>query len=164
MISVDVEALKREYLFASTAAHLYQHFKENGSLRELAQEEKPEILVEEYRKRTAKDDRSIEDIVVAYAILVAATFYDYKEAMETFGKFDLSKLEWGEKVKDIYIRGAQITIYLIEHGKGEIIKDIFTRAKERTEYITNHGRGIISDSSHIRSSNSGKVTDISYQQ
>ena len=164
MISIDVEALKREYLFASTAAHLYQHFKEDGSLRKLAQEEKPEILVEEYKKRTAKDERSVEDVVIGYAILVAVTFYDYKEATETFKKFDLSKLEWGEKVKDIYIREAKITIYMIEQGRGKKIKGIFTRAKERTEYITNHGRGIISDSRQIKSYNSGKVTDTSYQQ
>lgn len=164
MKSIDVGALKREYLFASTATHLYQHFKEDGSLRKLAQEEKSDILVEEYKKRTAKDGRSIEDVVVAYAILVTVTFYDYKEAMETFRKFDLSKLEWGEKVKDIYMREVQITTYITEQGRGGKIKDIFTRAKERTEYITNHGRGIIGDSGEIRSDNSGKVTDTLYQQ
>lgn len=141
-MSIDVEVLKREYLFASTAAHLYEHFREDDSLRKLAQEEKPEILVEEYKKRTVKGDRSVEDVVVAYALLITVTFYDYKDAMETFKKFDLSKLAWGEEVKDIYMREARITIYITAQGRGKEFKDIFTRAQERTKYITNHGEGL----------------------
>lgn len=159
MISIDIEVLKREYLFASTAAHLYEHFREDGSLRRLAQEEKPEILVKEYKERTVKGDRSVEDVVVAYAVLIAVTFYDYKEAIETFNRFDLSKLEWGEKVKDIYMQEAQITTYITGQGKGKEFKDIFTRAEERTKYITEHGRGIIGDFRQVRSDNSGKVSD-----
>jgi len=164
VISIDIEALKREYLFASTAAHLYEYFREYRSLRKLAQEEKPEILLEEYKRRTVKDEKSVDDVVVAYAILITLTFYDYSEAIEVFGKLDLSKLEWGEEIRDIYIRKARITIYSTQQGKGKEIKDIFTRTKERTEYITSHGRGIVSDSRQIRSDNSVKATDISYRQ
>lgn len=154
MISIDIEALKREYLFANTAAHLYEYFREDGSLRKLAQEEKPEILVEEYKRRTVKDEKSVDDVVVAYAVLITLTFYDYSEAVKIFGKLDLSKLEWGEEVKNIYIREARITVYSTEQGKGKEIKDIFTQAEERTRYITNHGRGIIIDSKQVSSDSS----------
>jgi hypothetical protein len=118
MISIDIDTLKREYLFASTAAHLYEHFKENISLRNLAKIEKPENLIEEYQERTGKDVRSVEDVVVAYAMLITVTFYDYKETLEIFKKLNLSKLEWSQEIKDIYMREARTTSYITEHGKG----------------------------------------------
>lgn len=151
MISIDIEALKREYLFANTAGHLYQHFRENSSLRNLAKTEGPEILLEEYRKRTAKHGRGIEDVVAAYAVLMAATFYDYKEAIETFDKLDLSRLEWGEKLADIYRREARITIYITEQGSGRELREIYTRGSGITSYITEQARGIVSDPGQMRS-------------
>jgi hypothetical protein len=157
MISIDIEALKREYLFANTAAQLYRHFRENISLQNLAKTERPEILVEEYKKRTEKDERSIEDVVEAYAILMAVTFYDYKVAMKTFKKFDLSKLEWGEELADMYRREARITIYRTEHGKGQVLKEVYTRTSGTASYITGQGRGVLGDYKQTESETSNAV-------
>ena len=158
MISIDIEVLKRTYLFANTAAQLYRHFRENTSLQNLAKTERPEILVEEYKKRTEKDERSIGDVVEAYAILIAITFYDYKEAKKTFKKFDLSKLEWGKELEDIYGREVRITIYVTEQGTGQVLKDIHTRGSGTVSYITGQGTGIVGDSKQTKSGSSNAVS------
>ncbi len=157
MISIDIEALKREYLFANTVEQLYQHFRENTSLQNLAKTEKPEILVEGYKKRTEKDERSIKDVVEAYAVLIAVTFYDYKEAIKIFKKFDLSKLEWGEELKDIYRREARITIYITGQGRGQVLKEIHTRGSGTMSYIKGQVKGVVGDFKQTKSETSNAV-------
>lgn len=158
MMSIDMDILKREYLFASTAAQIYKHFRENSSVRNLAKE-KPETLIKEYKKRTEKGKRRIEGVVVAYAIIIAITFYDYQEALNIFKKFDLSKLEWGEKLKDIYTREVQITSYVTKQGSGIELKDIYTRSSDVMSYMYEQGKGIAGDSKQIRAEASSTGSD-----
>ena len=96
---------------------------------------------------------------MAYAIIIAITFYDYQEALNIFKKFDLSKLEWGEKLKDIYTREVQITSYVTKQGSGIELKDIYTRSSDVMSYMNEQGKGIAGDSKQIRAEASSTDSD-----
>ncbi len=99
---IDLKPLVEAYLFANTPMYLFRHFRENASLRELTQQTSVEALTAEYIDRTRKEWKSIEDIVVAYAILIAITFLEYGQVLTVFESLDLSHLDWGEEIKDIF--------------------------------------------------------------
>ncbi len=130
MLPVDIDELTRDYIFASSAGYVYDRFRGNNSVENLSRVKTPVILVEEYKKRTEKAARSLEDIVVAYAILVSITFLDYSEALGIFDKIDLSKLEWGQDIKDRYIRNVRPTVFVSGHGKGREIDVEETKAQD----------------------------------
>lgn len=130
MIDIDISLLEERYLLANTAVQIYKSFRENRALYDLAKEENKNELIEEFKRRTDKEERKIDDVVVAYAILVIATFYEYSEGREIFRKLDMSKLKWGRELEDIYGREARATIYTTGYGKG-IVSD-FLDAKSET--------------------------------
>ena len=99
----DLKQLAISYLFANTPMYLYRHFSRNISLKELAVKNPIKRLVTEYELRTAKKKKTVEDITIAYSILVAITFLKYDKALAAFDMIDLSKLDWGNEIKDIHL-------------------------------------------------------------
>jgi len=131
----DLDNLVREYIFASTAGYIYQRFRENVSLQEIAKKGKEELLIKEYIKRTNKKDRKIEDDVVAYAIIIIITLYeDHKKAIGAFEKIDLSKLEWGNRLKEIYMLEVKSTSYKMGQGKATIYNYRQVKSASSSEY------------------------------
>jgi hypothetical protein len=163
LISIDTEALKREYLFANTASQLYRHFRENISVKSLSETEKLEALAEEYKARTQNNDRSIDEVVEAYAILMAITFYDYQDAIEAFKMFDLPRLEWGKALEDIYRRKSRITIYITKHGSPQELKEVSTLGEGTVNYKTLHGIPEVFDSDQTKSATSNTMTNKSFR-
>ena len=106
---IDIKQLTNSYLFANTPMYLYRHFRRNISLKELAENNPTKRLVAEYKRRTAKKKRAVEDITIAYSILVAITFLEYQQALAAFDTINLSKLDWGNEIKDIYTSKTKIT-------------------------------------------------------
>ena len=90
------------YLLANTPMFLYRHMRRLAFLYNLAKNNDLEVLIGEYNKRTSKRDKLPEDIAIAYAILMAITHLEYSIALNYFNKFDLSRLEWGNDIKDIF--------------------------------------------------------------
>ena len=99
---IDLKALVQAYLFSNNAEHLYFQFRDSADLRVLTKNNTIDSLVDEYERRTEKLERDVEDVVIAYAILMAITFLDCRDADETFDKVNLSCLDWGEDVKAIF--------------------------------------------------------------
>ena len=122
MISIDTKELKKRYLLANNAEQVYEWFRTDGALRDLARGEYKEALMQEYKRITERSERTIDDAVVAYAILIIITFYEYREGMEVYSNLNLKKLKWGEELVGIYERAERITLYKTERGKG-IISD-----------------------------------------
>jgi hypothetical protein len=135
MIPIDIEQLKKRYLLANTADQIYKWFRENSSLPDLAREEYKEVLVKEFAKITEKEERTIDDVVVAYAILAIITFYEYGEGKKLLGKLNLSKLKWGEELKNIYKREARVTSFATEHGRG-IVTDYKGTRQENSSAVS----------------------------
>ena len=108
MDQIDLKPLIDAYLFANTPMYLYRHFRNNASLQELAERTSIQILVAEYDRRTVKETRSIEDIVVAYSTLIAITFLKYQRALEVFENLGLSRLDWGDEIRSIFTSTTKI--------------------------------------------------------
>jgi hypothetical protein len=105
---LDIKEINSVYLFANTPKYLYRHLRHIQSVQELSQRATLQNLVDEYNKITSPTTRSSEDIAAAYALLIAVTFWEYQKALATFEKFDLSRLEWGNDIKDIFKTNAPI--------------------------------------------------------
>jgi hypothetical protein len=116
IISEEMDSLREIFLLANSGSHVYRGFRQSKVLSDLAVRENEEVLVDEYRVRTEKEDRSIDDVVVAYAILVIASFLEYKEGRALFQKLNLSNLQWGEEIKRLYLEEIP-TVYLEKGGK-----------------------------------------------
>ena len=106
---IDIKQLTNSYLFANTPMYLYRHFRRNISIKELAENNPPQKLASEYKELISKKLKSINDIVIAYSILIAVTFLEYQQALEVFDTIDVSKLDWGNDIKDIYTSRTKST-------------------------------------------------------
>jgi hypothetical protein len=100
--SANLQDLTQIYLFASTPSYLYRHFRKQSSLADLARSQPIENLVAEYQNRTTQENRSVEDVVMAYAVLVSITHLPYQEAQAILDRLDLSLLDWGEDIRTIF--------------------------------------------------------------
>jgi hypothetical protein len=101
---INLTEVVSAYLFANTPMYLYRHLRSNPSIKELAENTTLEVLVKEYGIRTSKEKRTAEEVAVAYALLVAVTFLGYSQASAAFRQFDLSRLDWGNDIRDIFVR------------------------------------------------------------
>ena len=99
---LDLDPLYKSYLFANTPMYLYQHFREHAALEELAKRVSLQELIEEFNQQVNKEPRTIEDVVTAYALLVAITFLDYKQVISALNNLDLSRLDWGNDITSIF--------------------------------------------------------------
>lgn len=100
---IDLEEVISTYLFANTPMYLYRRLRSNASIEQLAKNTNLDVLLEEYNRRTSTEERTAEEVAVAYALLVAVTFLRRSEPSTAFRDFDLSRLDWGKDIRDIFI-------------------------------------------------------------
>lgn len=112
---LDIKEINGVYLFANTPKYLYRHLKHIQSIQELSQHATSQNLVDAYNEITSPTTKSSQDTAIAYALLITVTFWEYQRALAAFGKFDLSRLEWGNDMKDIFRTNAPInTIFKMD--------------------------------------------------
>lgn len=105
---LELKQINSAYLFANTPKYLYRHLRHIQSVQELSKNTTLQNLVDEYNEITSPTRKSSEDVAIAYALLIMVTFWEYQKALVAFGKFDLSRLEWGNDIKDIFVTNAPI--------------------------------------------------------
>jgi hypothetical protein len=98
----SIREISNIYMLANTPMFLYRHMRQLTYLENLAKNNDLEVLLIEYERRTIKKDRLPEDIAIAYAILIAIAHLEYSVALKYFSKFDLSRLKWGNEIKNIF--------------------------------------------------------------
>lgn len=108
-VKMNLEPLIEAYLLANNPMQLYRQFRENSQVQDLARSISNQSMIDCYNKRAQKEHKILEDIVVSYAILVGLTFMEYEEAIIAFGKLDLSHLDWGNSIREIFDATARIT-------------------------------------------------------
>lgn len=158
-IGEEMESLREIFLLANSGNQVYRGYRKSEVLRDLAVREKKEVLVDEYRVRTEKEDRSVDDVVVAYAILVIASFLEYEEGSALFQRLDVSKLQWGEEVKRLYL-GKVPTIYTQAHGKAQSLEYDYTASQIDTSYNAVRGKGHLEREREVVSSDSSSSEKI----
>ena len=106
---LDLKQVAKAYLFANTPLYLYRRLRNIASVKELGEDTPLNVLITEYNKRTSKKRKTVEDIAVAYSLLITTTFWDYQQAKAALDNFNLSLLDWGRDIKDIFISTSPIT-------------------------------------------------------
>ena len=159
IIGEEIDSLREIFLLANSGSQVYRGFRQSKVLSDLAVREKKEALVDEYRLRTEKEDRSIDDVVVAYAILVIASFFEYEEGRALFQQLDLSKLQWGEEVKRFYLEEVP-TIYLTTHGKAKSLDYHYASSQIGTSCNTMEGKARLEKGREDVSSDSSSSENI----
>ena len=96
---LDIKGLEQFYLFANTPGYLYRHFRSSETVSSLIERNRLSDLVDAYKSYTESANRPIENVVVAYAILMSFTFLKLQDALEMFSQVNLSRLDWGEEIK-----------------------------------------------------------------
>jgi hypothetical protein len=115
------------YVAANTPKYLYNRFRSNEILFNFAKNNSIGNLAKEYNMLTNKPERSLEEVVRAYFILMSLTFLPYNKGIEAFKHFDLSNLDWGNDIFEIYkttVTNDNITTFTIKpalSGKGEAL-------------------------------------------
>lgn len=143
IIHKELDELREIYLLANTPGQIYRWFRESKILSDLAVKENEQELIEQYTARSNKEERTIDDVVIAYAILVVISFFEYGEGKLLLEKLDLSKLQWAEDLKRIYFQAVIPTIYIIESGKATRLEDIALPKGIKTEYFASSGKALL---------------------
>jgi hypothetical protein len=143
---LDIKEINSVYLFANTPKYLYRHLQQIQSIQELSQHATLQKLVDAYNEITSPTTKSSEDIAVAYALLIIVTFWEYQKALAAFDKFDLSRLAWGNDIKDIFRKNAQTNTIVRIHAEANIPRNELRASGSSTstvsyEYTRNSPKG-----------------------
>jgi len=155
MIFSDIERLEREYAYSNAASQIYKSYIQNEEIKALSKQITPEEVIDEFHLRVDKNEKSLEDVAIAYALILMATFYEYEKAISTFSKLELSKLKWGLELEDIFRRGARMTIYQLTNGKAALLKESIN--VEITSVATVQGKSKINEIDQTSSGTSGLI-------
>lgn len=101
---LNIKELARWYYFANTPAYLFRHYRSDETLQAFANSHTVDELAEEV-VRIAQGDpqtRSIHEIVIAYASLVAMTFKNVREVREALAPHDLGSLAWAHRILNLW--------------------------------------------------------------
>jgi hypothetical protein len=103
----------RAYMFANNASQLFKQFSSliNKNGISLGNEED---IIKEYRETASNEIADFDSLIKAYIILVAITNLNYEQAERVLDKLDLSFLQWGLDIKNIYQQTRRSTslVYL----------------------------------------------------
>ena len=102
--ALNLEQLGMVYLVANTPSYLYRHFRLDSSIQEVARGSSVEELNAAIKEKLSipTERRTIEDIVLIYALLVALTFKDQVEVERSITSIELTTVDWGKKILDIW--------------------------------------------------------------
>jgi len=104
-MNIDHQAMRefREvYLVSNTPLYLFKRLRQLQAVQQLAHGAEAEELIEEYIRRVKAKERTMEDVAIAYACLVAMTQKESPEAISLLRSLDLTDLNWASVIRDIY--------------------------------------------------------------
>ena len=107
---LDLKSLTYWYqaaLKGNRPGQLYIKFRAETSIRTLFCHFDLGNLINEYKWRVHKPAlaRSVEDSAVGYAMLIAFTYFPKESGLWAFDQCDLSLLDWGNAIKEMYQNG-----------------------------------------------------------
>ena len=99
---LNLEELRRIYVFANTPAYLFRRYRGDESVKALADAASLTELISEIKEVDGNPERSFDDVVSAYAALVAATHKDQAPTRAAFESLVISNLDWTASIIEIW--------------------------------------------------------------
>ncbi|MGO8761967.1 MAG: hypothetical protein ACLP2P_02770 [Desulfobaccales bacterium] len=97
---LDLNELKKIYLFSNTPLYLYNNFKRNKSIQNLSETD-TKTLINHFDKIIIKKP-TLDNLVTLYALIMGLTFKDIHEVNGFFDKLDIYNIEWAKEIRNIY--------------------------------------------------------------
>lgn len=90
--------LARIYLVANTPLYLYRHYRDDPSVHELVRKNTISDLVGIIKDIAGTNDRTLKEITLAYASLVALTFKNPKEVKAATSQVHMGGITWARAI------------------------------------------------------------------
>lgn len=106
----DRKLITRIYMVANTPAYLFDRLCSAAPVHTLADSAKPSQLTSLYKKVASKERRSVEDVAMAYAALVALTMKQPEPSRAMLVRLRSVPMQWGPAIIGLYLaRPAKTT-------------------------------------------------------
>jgi hypothetical protein len=102
---IDAQATREfleVYLVSNTPLYLFKRLRRLPAAQQLARALSGEELAAEYLRRTKAQNRTPDDVAIAYACLIAITHKDPPEAVSVLRSLDLTGLAWAPAIRDLF--------------------------------------------------------------
>ena len=97
----EIEELGLVYLVANTPRYLFKHLRAHPSVQRMGEEVGVDFLLPLYSKNLKKQTKSIGEICVAYAALIAMSYKDWETVAPLLEALETKGLDWGSEILDI---------------------------------------------------------------
>ncbi len=145
----EAQALELEatYVVANTPEYLYRRLRDSEVVRRLANDFSAELLATMYREVLAKPNRTASDVAQAYAAMVALTLRDYSEWRPLIDGFEITTLDWAERIRAIAKQRATPTVVTsLTASPAKIAAPTLATASNTDEGVAVRPRIVITDS------------------
>lgn len=105
---VDVESLCQIYLVSNTPRYLYKHLRSNPSVQWMANNLSINQLTAIYAESLQKSGRSINEVVMAHAVLAALSHMSYGDIAPALDSLQTANLKWASEMIDILKKTRKI--------------------------------------------------------
>lgn len=107
--NINLNAVGEHYMVANTPRYLYKHLRAEPGIQALALTSNPRELLSAISAIERKEDRTADDIALAYAMIVALSFQDYRHVREAIAAWRPSILTWASHLLSIIEQTKIIT-------------------------------------------------------
>ena len=97
----QVQEFHDTYLVANTPTYLYNRLRQLPAVQQLGEIASTNAIVALFSASTRTESKTSNDVATAYACIVALTYRPPTERRRALQNLDVSRLEWGEMVRDI---------------------------------------------------------------
>lgn len=105
--------LVRNYLVANTPGYLYRNYRSDASVLEMASRNTIEDLISLAVKTENATQRTLREVVFAYAAIVALTFKNHSEVLKKTKDVSFVNLEWANKLLELGNRDQMANLDIV---------------------------------------------------
>jgi hypothetical protein len=121
---LDIKNLTSNFLFANTPGFLYKKFRQNRSIEEISKNYSTKEILDSLNEILKTENLDLNQLVMCNALLISLTLKDDFGSLDALKSIDLSKLEWGNQIRNIYINTRRATnVIEPKITYGELIPD-----------------------------------------
>jgi len=114
---LNITSLAELMILSNTPYYLFKNFSKEESIKALSDKYSSVSLINALVKYFTIEEKTFEDSVIIYSIVIALMFKPYKEVSEFFRDLDESKITWGNYFKDIFFSKVRSeSVFSIEEG------------------------------------------------
>jgi hypothetical protein len=109
-IQVDIESLCQTYIVSNTPRYLYKHLRSNPSVQWMANSLSIDQLTAIYAESQQESERSVNEVVVAHAVLAAFSHMSYGDIAPVLDRLPTTGLKWASEMIDILKKTRKIIV------------------------------------------------------